>query len=136
MHHSRLARVVHQPGFQHRHIENLVAQRQPIAAQSRALKHPVEGFHHLAPHTFIRRLHQQPLKLWSMNQGAAEAKKVVMARPGQLAGFRQPRLLDREVSLHHGGRNAGSAICRLVALQGAYHRMAAAPGAVVVLKQR
>ena len=96
MHHRRLARVVHQPGFQHRHIENLGAERQPIAAQSRALKHPVEGFQHLPPQTLIRRLHQQPLKRGPMDQGAAETKKVVMARPRQLAGFSQPRLFDRE----------------------------------------
>ena len=109
MHHRRLARVVHQPGFQHRHIEDLVAQRQPIAPQSRALKHPVESFHHLPPQSLIRRLHQQPLKRGPMDQGAAEAKKIVVARSGELAGFSQPRLFDREGRTHHGGRGSGSA---------------------------
>jgi hypothetical protein len=36
-----------------------------------------------------------------MKQGAAEAQKVVMARPGQLACFRQPHLIDREGGIHH-----------------------------------
>ena len=36
-----------------------------------------------------------------MKQGAAEAQEIVMARHGQLAGFRQPRLIDREGRLHH-----------------------------------
>ena len=106
MHHRIPAGIVHQPLLQHRHIQDLVAQRQAIGRQARAMEHRVNGGHHLAPHALIRRVHQQPLKRGPMDQAARQAQKVVVAWPWQVAGLGQPGLLDRKGGTGHAEKDA------------------------------
>ncbi len=92
MHHGNAAGGDHELLLQHRHILDHVAQRQAIASQSGWMEHLVEGGHCFTSLVFIWRLHQQPLKLGTVEESSRQAQNVVWARLLDVAGFGLPGL--------------------------------------------
>jgi hypothetical protein len=70
------------------------------------MEHLVEGGHYFTSQVFIWRLHQQPLKLGTVEESSRQAENVILAWRLEVAGFGLPGLLEPKIGDGHGGRSA------------------------------
>ncbi|MBK6864318.1 MAG: hypothetical protein IPG91_12485 [Ideonella sp.] len=113
VHHAGRAGVLDEPGFEHGHVGDLLAQRQAVGAQARSAQHLVERHHHLPAQVLVGRIDEQPLKRRAVQQRARQAQEVVVAGRGQTACRGQAQLFDIERGAGQGAgglwRQAGGA---------------------------